>query len=93
MDSSSPAAGQPQVTLYTRDRCHLCDEVKHKLVLLRQEADFEIREVDIDESPELRELYNERVPVVAINGREVFEYRLDAARFLELVKTGQRDRR
>ena len=88
MDSSSPPAGQPQVTLYTRDRCHLCDEVKHQLVLLRQEADFEIREVDIDESPELRELYNERVPVVAINGREVFDYRLDVARFLELLKAG-----
>ncbi len=89
MDSSSrPAADKPRVTLYTRQRCHLCDEVKHQLALLRQEADFEIREVNIDESPELRGRYNERVPVVAVNGREVFEYRLDADRFLKLLRAG-----
>ncbi len=89
MDSSSlPATEKYKVTLYTRDICHLCDEVKHQLTLLRQEADFEIQEVNIDESEELRERYNERVPVVAVNGREVFEYRLDADRFLKLLRAG-----
>ena len=88
MRASLPATEKPQVTLYTRERCHLCDEVKRQLTLLRQEADFKIREVNIDESEELRERYNERVPVVAINGREVFDYRLDAKRFLRLLKAG-----
>ena len=88
MRASLPATEKPQVTLYTRERCHLCDEVKRQLTLLRQEADFKIREVNIDESEELRERYNERVPVVAINGREVFDYRLDAERFLRLLKAG-----
>ena len=87
MDSSSPpGADKPQVTLYTRDRCHLCDEVKRQLTLLRREADFEIREVNIDESEELRKRYGERVPVVAINGREAFDYRIDAGRFLKLLR-------
>ena len=86
--SSLPAADKQQVTLYTRECCHLCDEVKHQLALLRQGADFEIQEVNIDESQELRERYNERVPVVAINGREVFDYRLDAERFLKLLRAG-----
>ena len=87
MDSSSlPVTKTPRVTLYTRQRCHLCDAVKHQLALLRVEADFEIQEINIDESEELRERYGERVPVVAINGRAVFDYHLDAARFLELLK-------
>ena len=87
IDSSSPPADdRPQVTLYTRDRCHLCNEIKHRLALLRREADFEIREVNIDESEELRKRYGERVPVVAINGREAFDYRIDTKRFLELLK-------
>ena len=88
MRASLPATEKPQVTLYTRERCHLCDEVKHQLSLLRRRADFDIQEVNIDESQELRERYNERVPVVAINGREVFDYRLDAERFLRLLKAG-----
>ena len=89
MDSSSPpGADKPQVTLYTRDRCHLCDEVKRQLTLLRREADFEIREVNVDESGELRKRYGERVPVVAINGREAFDYRIDRRRFLKLLRAG-----
>ncbi len=88
MRASLPATAKPRVTLYTRQRCHLCEEVKHQLALLRRRADFEIQEVNIDKSKELRERYNERVPVVAVNGREVFEYRLDADRFLKLLRAG-----
>ena len=89
MDSSSlSATAIPQVTIYTRDRCHLCDEVKRQLALLRREADFEIREVNVDESGELRKRYGERVPVVAINGREAFDYRIDRRRFLKLLRAG-----
>ena len=84
--SSLPATEKPQVTLYTRESCHLCDGVKRQLVLLRQEADFEIREVNVDESEELRKRYGERVPVVAVNGREAFDYRIDRRRFLKLLR-------
>ena len=36
----------------------------------RRRADFDYEECDIDADPELRRLYNDEVPVIAINARE-----------------------
>ena len=63
----------PDVILYTRHGCHLCDDA---LALLRRHG-LEPREVDIDADPELRAKYNECVPVVEIDGRERFRGRVD----------------
>jgi glutaredoxin len=63
----------PEVVLYTRAGCHLCDDAKH---VLRSEG-VPFSEVDIDGDPQLRALYNEEVPVVFIAGRKAFKYRVD----------------
>jgi glutaredoxin len=60
----------------------LCDEVKATLDSLRHKTDFELQVVNIDDDADLRELYTDEVPVVAIDGRKAFKYRLDAAEFL-----------
>jgi len=66
----------PAVTLYTRVGCHLCDVVKDTLdAALRQRA-FELTIVDIDTDPALVALYDEEVPVVTINGRKAFKFRV-----------------
>ena len=74
---------RPLVTLYTRAGCHLCDEAKKVILAARSRADFEYEERDIDTSPELLRLYNEEVPVIAIDGRKAFKYRLDMNEFLK----------
>jgi glutaredoxin len=66
------------VTLYTRQGCHLCDEAKQAIDAARQKAAFEYEEFDIDADARLRQLYNEEVPVIAIDGRKAFKYRLTA---------------
>ncbi len=58
---------KPRVTLYTRAGCCLCDDAKSLLLAARRRADFDYEELDIDSDPELRRLYNDEVPVVAIN--------------------------
>ena len=63
----------PNVVLYTRAGCHLCDEAKEVLA----QFGLEPSEVDIDRDPALRERYNESVPVVIINGRERFRGKVD----------------
>jgi len=73
------------VVVYSRSGCHLCDIVKQTLTQLQGEADFQWREVDIDGDPELRHKYNDEVPVIFINGRKAFKYRLDARRFLRAL--------
>jgi glutaredoxin len=74
---------KPLVTLYTRAGCHLCDDAKSVLAAARSRAAFDYEEHDIDADPALRRLYNEEVPVIAIDGRKVFKYRLTMDEFLE----------
>ncbi len=75
-----------RVTLYTRAGCHLCDEAKKVLKEARAQAEFELEEVDIDRHPDLKARFNEEIPVVFINGRKAFKYRVDADEFLSRLK-------
>ena len=76
----------PEVILYTRAGCHLCEEAKEQLRALRRQAAFTLRAVDIDRDPELKRLYNDEVPVIFINGRKAFKYRIDPRQFLKLLQ-------
>ena len=76
----------PEVILYTRAGCHLCDEVKAVLARARRKTDFTLREVDIDSDPALVAEYNDQVPVVAINGRKAFKYHLKEDDFLKVLQ-------
>ena len=67
----------PLVTLYTRMGCCLCDNAKTVLMEARRRAEFRYEERDIDADADLRRLYNEEVPVIAINGAPVFRYSVD----------------
>jgi hypothetical protein len=41
--------------------------------------------VDIDTDVELRQKYNDEVPVVCIDGRKAFKYRMDGRQFLRAL--------
>ena len=73
----------PVVTLYTRAGCHLCEDAKQVLAEARRRVEFQYEERDIDADPELRKLYNEEVPVIAIDGRKAFKYTVDRNEFLK----------
>ena len=62
-----------RVTLYTRG-CHLCDDARAVLGAERARTPFELEEVDIETSDALVAEYGVRIPVVALDGVEVFEY-------------------
>ena len=67
------------VTLYGRPGCHLCDEAREALLRVREDAPFELREVDIEGDDELFKRYLERIPVVCLDGDELFEFHVDEA--------------
>jgi glutaredoxin len=75
-----------EVIVYSRAGCHLCDVVKEQLDRLRGRADFTWREVDIDSDPDLRQRYNEEVPVVFVDGRKAFKYHLKERDFLRRLE-------
>jgi len=74
-----------EVLVYSRKGCHLCDVVKEQLAQLEPHHDFQWSEIDIDGDPELQQKYNDEVPVVFIDGRKAFKYRLEPTQFLRTL--------
>ena len=76
----------PAVTLYTRQGCCLCDDAKRALALAGRQAAFQLEVIDIDSDPQLRALYNDEVPVIAINGSKAFKYHVSVDEFLRKLE-------
>jgi glutaredoxin len=75
--SGDPA--EPEVTLYGRPGCHLCDDALAVLGRLRADAGFALRTVDIESDPALLRAYLERIPVIALDGDVLYEFHVDEA--------------
>jgi glutaredoxin len=71
-----------EVVVYSRKGCHLCEIVKETLTKLERRGGFQWREVDVDTNDELRRQFTDEVPVVFIDGRKAFKYRMDEREFL-----------
>jgi len=67
------------VTLYGKPGCCLCDDARAELERVRHKLPFDIEEVDVSLDPVLHRDYGERIPVVELDGEEVFEYHVDAS--------------
>ena len=74
---------KPQVILYTRAGCCLCDDAKEVIAAARRHADFDYTEIDIDADPDLVRLYNDEVPVITIDRRKAFKYRVNMNELLK----------
>jgi glutaredoxin len=69
------------VVLYSRPGCHLCEDAKAVLDLVRTRHPFVFEERNIDQDDALLRTYLERIPVVTIDGVEAFELFVDRAAF------------
>ena len=67
------------VTVYSRPGCHLCEEAIATLRRLQRELGFGLAERDIDGDEALQRAYFERVPVIALDGEELFDFFVDEA--------------
>jgi glutaredoxin len=79
------------VVLYGRPGCCLCDDARELLERVRAEQPFALEERDIESDEQLLRSYLERIPVVTIDGVEVFELFVDEPvlrQHLARVKTG-----
>jgi glutaredoxin len=61
------------LTLYGKAGCHLCEEARAAVEAVRSELPLELEEIDVSLDPALNARYGERIPVLAIDGEEVFE--------------------
>jgi glutaredoxin len=67
------------VTLYGKPGCHLCDDARVVVERVRAERAFELEEVDVSLDPALHREYGERIPVLALDGVELFEFHVQEA--------------
>ena len=65
------------VTLYTKADCPLCDDAREALERVRVRRPFELRMVDITTDGGSNERYRERIPVIAVDGADAFDYHVD----------------
>jgi glutaredoxin len=70
-----------RLVLYGRPGCHLCDDAR--AVLERVGEPFD--EVDIETDEALHTALLERIPVVALDGEDVFEFFVDENVLRELL--------
>jgi glutaredoxin len=74
-----------RVTLYGKPGCHLCDDAREVVERVRAGHPFELREVDVSLDPELYREYGERIPVLELDGEELFEFHVEEAVLVERV--------
>ena len=68
-----------RITLYSRPGCHLCDDALAVLERIRADTPFALETVDIEGDDARVRAYLERIPVVALDGVEVYDYHVDEA--------------
>jgi glutaredoxin len=85
---TSPAP--PLVELLGKPDCHLCADAKQLLRSLQATHAFILHEINIVEHAADYAQYRDEIPVVFINGRKAFKYRLDTAQFVRRLQRAQR---
>jgi len=86
---ASTPSSQPQVVVYYGVECHLCERALAQVRALREELAFELDEVAIDGEPELEARYREWLPVVEIDGEQVFTYHVHDQAFRRRLAAAQ----
>jgi glutaredoxin len=77
------------LTVYSKPECHLCAEAVSVLRGLQRELEFDICERDITADEGLHRAYFERIPVVELDGEELFEYVVDEHVLRERLESRQ----
>jgi hypothetical protein len=67
-----------RLTLITRRDCHLCEEMAAVIDRVAPAFGVPVEVSDVDGDPELLARYSDEVPVLLVNGRKAFKYRVTA---------------
>lgn len=73
-----------EAIVYARHDCHLCDRARAVLDAIAHDYPMTVRVVNVDDAPDLRARFGDRVPVIVVDGvtlaeGRVSEYRLRRA--------------
>lgn len=78
-----------RVTLFTKSECSLCNGALFELERVRSRFDFELELVDITAAGQESwfAAYQHDIPVVHLNGKEVFRHRVNGPQLRALLES------
>jgi glutaredoxin len=76
-----------RVTLYTKERCGLCEQAADALRRAQKLIHFETEVVYIEDDPALCSRYHDRVPVIVVGDEEVASAPVEEARLLAVLSS------
>ncbi len=85
--------GPIALTLYTRAGCHLCEDMEEILLPVASEFCCAVERVDISSDPTLEARFGQEIPVLFVNGRKAFKYRLSERELRRRLLAAHRDAR
>ncbi len=71
-----------KVLIYRKEGCSLCDEAEIILERLKRDKKFFLEKITLEPNTDLFERFGDKVPVVFINEKLLFEFKLDEKSFL-----------
>lgn len=74
-----------ELTLLSRDYCHLCHDMEAALAPIAAEFGADVSVVDVDADPALESSYGEWVPVLLAGDVELCHYFLDVPKVREYL--------
>jgi glutaredoxin len=75
-DGMQTAMATVALALYTRPGCHLCDDMKAVVQPLARELGCALDEIDITGNATLEARFGNEIPVLFVDGRKAFKYRV-----------------
>ncbi|HYA29260.1 MAG TPA: glutaredoxin family protein [Acidobacteriota bacterium] len=65
-----------KLTLYSRKECCLCDAMKAVVRQVAEKVPIDFTEIDVDSDTELQAKFGNEVPVLFVEDRKAFKYRM-----------------
>lgn len=93
MVSSRVSAPPVRVTLYTKAECPLCEEMAAVVAAVAARLPLQVTAVDIATDPALSRGFHDEVPVLFVDGRKAFKYRVTAGALGRRIRRAQWERR
>ena len=78
------------ITCYTKPNCPLCEEALEEITEARSLVPFRLEQVNILTDLGLFEEYKNAIPVICLNGEEVFRHRVCQKELLQLLRQESR---
>jgi glutaredoxin len=74
-----------EVIIYSRPGCHLCEQATEAILSAGCAELYTLKQVNIEDDPELLARYKDDIPVITFDGVEVFRHRLTSGQFAKAL--------